>query len=89
MKKLERLGLMRSFKNGFQLTDQGRIRANQIVRAHRLWETFLVEELGLNADQIHDDAEFIEHHLSEDDLNRLDEQLGYPETDPHGSPIPK
>ncbi|HRG67570.1 MAG TPA: iron chelate uptake ABC transporter family permease subunit [Saprospiraceae bacterium] len=89
MKKLEKLGLMITHTNGYQLTDLGRLRANQIVRAHRLWETFLVEELGLNADQIHEDAEFIEHHLSEDDLNRLDEQLGYPETDPHGSPIPK
>ena len=48
-----------------------------------------MEELGLNEDQIHNDAEDIEHHLSEEDLHRLDEQLGYPEIDPHGSPIPK
>lgn len=73
----------------FTLAEEGKIRAQQLLRAHRLWETFLVEELGLDADQIHEDAERVEHYLSEADLALLDEQLGYPETDPHGSPIPK
>lgn len=87
--KLVRLGLMSKKDQSYTLTEQGMFRANQLIRAHRLWETFLVEEIGLNADQIHEDAERIEHYLSEDDLHKLDERLGYPETDPHGSPIPK
>ncbi|MBK9108377.1 MAG: metal ABC transporter permease [Saprospiraceae bacterium] len=88
-KKLVRLGLYTEMDDHFILTDLGRTRAIQLVRAHRLWETFLVEELGLATDQIHEDAEHAEHYLSDEDLHKLDEQLGYPETDPHGSPIPK
>lgn len=88
-KKLVRLGLYTEFNDQYTLTDLGKTRAVQLVRAHRLWETFLVEELGLDADQIHEDAERTEHYLSDEDLHKLDEQLGFPETDPHGSPIPK
>ncbi|MBK8955994.1 MAG: metal ABC transporter permease [Saprospiraceae bacterium] len=88
-RKLVHLGLYRETQNKFTLTELGKTRAIQLVRAHRLWETFLVEELGLETDQIHEDAEHIEHYLSQDDLIKLDEELGYPETDPHGSPIPK
>ena len=72
-----------------QLTEIGKQKANQLVRAHRLWETFLVEELGLKPDQIHEEAERFEHHLSEEEINEVDRTLGYPETDPHGSPIPR
>lgn len=88
-KKLVRLGLYTEINDHFTLTELGRTRAVQLVRAHRLWETFLVEELGLDTDQIHEDAEQAEHYLSDEDLRKLDEQLGFPETDPHGSPIPK
>ncbi len=87
--RLLRLGLYEQRGQLFHLTSLGHTRALQLVRAHRLWETFLVEELGLSADQIHEDAERIEHYLSEEDLYKLDEQLGFPEKDPHGSPIPK
>jgi Mn-dependent DtxR family transcriptional regulator len=87
--KLVQLGLMQSRDKFYSITEQGLVRANQLIRAHRLWETFLVDQLGLQSDQIHEDADHIEHHLSEEDLLRLDEQLGYPDTDPHGSPIPK
>ncbi|MBK6546875.1 MAG: metal ABC transporter permease [Saprospiraceae bacterium] len=89
MQRLVKLNLFVKTNDTFLITETGIYRANQLIRAHRLWETFLVEELGLNEDQIHNDAEDIEHHLSEEDLHRLDEQLGYPEIDPHGSPIPK
>ncbi len=89
LKKLVKSGLLTVQNETYKLTAEGITRSNQIIRAHRLWETFLVEELGLNADQIHEEAEQFEHHLSEDDLMKLDEQLGYPEKDPHGSPIPK
>jgi ABC-type Mn2+/Zn2+ transport system permease subunit/Mn-dependent DtxR family transcriptional regulator len=87
LKKLVQLGLFTEVAGMYQLTDMGITKANQMIRAHRLWETYLVEEL--KSDQIHEDAEQIEHYLSEEDMSRLDERLGFPETDPHGSPIPK
>ncbi|MDQ3141007.1 MAG: metal ABC transporter permease [Bacteroidota bacterium] len=86
---LTKLGLMEPSKTEIKLSAEGMKRANQLVRAHRLWETFLVDQLGLNIDQIHEEAERFEHHLSEEDINEVDEKLGFPETDPHGSPIPK
>ena len=58
------------------------------MRAHRLWETYLANEVGLNAEQIHEDAEKYEHLLTDEILDEVDRALGYPTTDPHGSPIP-
>lgn len=75
-------------KEQLGLTDKGKEAARQLVRAHRLWETYLVEKLGLTEHQIHEDAERIEHFLTEDILDEVDHKLGYPLTDPHGSPIP-
>lgn len=75
-------------KNELQLTDKGRDAGKQLVRAHRLWETYLVEKLGLAEHQIHEDAEKYEHLLSEELVDEVEDRLGYPETDPHGSPIP-
>ncbi|MEL6593342.1 MAG: metal-dependent transcriptional regulator, partial [Bacteroidota bacterium] len=57
-------------------------------RAHRLWETFLVQEFGLTEDQIHDDAEKYEHILPEALVDEVARHLGHPRHDPHGSPIP-
>ena len=70
-------------------TEEGFAEAAKLVRAHRLYETFLADRLGLTEDQIHDEAERYEHLLTDKLLNEMDEELGYPETDPHGSPIPK
>lgn len=70
------------------LTQSGQDQANKLVRAHRLWETYLVNEIGLSAEQIHEDAEKYEHLLTEDMLDEVDAKLGYPKEDPHGSPIP-
>jgi Mn-dependent DtxR family transcriptional regulator len=89
MDQLIKLGLFSKENNHYLLTDLGIQRGSQLIRAHRLWETFMVEELGLNADQIHDEAEIAEHLLSAEDINIVDERLGYPEVDPHGSPIPR
>ncbi|HMS30171.1 MAG TPA: iron chelate uptake ABC transporter family permease subunit [Saprospiraceae bacterium] len=75
--------------NEIKLTDEGKIRANQLIRAHRLWETFLVDELGLDEDQIHSEAEVYEHYLPDEILQEVDKKLGYPSRDPHGSTIPK
>lgn len=70
------------------LSEKGEKTARRLVRAHRLWETYLSQEVGLKEDQIHADAERLEHLLSEELLDAVDAQLGYPERDPHGSPIP-
>lgn len=70
-------------------TAEGRAEGDRLVRAHRLYETFLVDKLGLTEDQIHDEAERYEHLLTADMLDEMDRELGYPELDPHGSPIPK
>jgi ABC-type Mn2+/Zn2+ transport system permease subunit/Mn-dependent DtxR family transcriptional regulator len=70
------------------LTDKGKKAASQLVRAHRLWETYLVDKVGIAAEHIHDHAEKYEHVLSEEMVNAVDKELGYPHHDPHGSPIP-
>lgn len=70
------------------LTDRGVERATRLVRAHRLWETYLVNQMGLTEEQIHDDAEKYEHLLTDELLDEVDASLGYPALDPHGSPIP-
>ena len=71
------------------LTYKGVQKADELVRAHRLWETYQVNDMGMSNDQIHEDAERLEHHLSNADLDEIDHNLGYPDFDPHGSPIPK
>ena len=73
---------------GVALTDEGRKRAIKIVRRHRLWEVFLVEVLNYEWDEIHEEAERLEHITSDKLEQRLDAALGYPATDPHGDVIP-
>ena len=63
--------------------------AQSLVRAHRLWESYQVQTMGLTEGQIHDEADRLEHHLTDELLDEVDKKLGYPETDPHGSPIPR
>jgi len=70
------------------LTETGRTQANSLIRAHRLWESYLVQEMGMDATQIHPEAEQYEHILTSDQVDEVDKQLGYPAVDPHGSPIP-
>jgi DtxR family Mn-dependent transcriptional regulator len=59
-----------------------------MIRRHRLWEMFLVERLGYRWDEIHDEAERLEHVTSDEMERRIDRVLGYPKVDPHGEPIP-
>ena len=73
---------------GARLTPSGRRRALEIVRHHRLIEQFLFEALGVPWDEIHEEAERLEHAISEPLEARMAERLGHPETDPHGHPIP-
>ena len=84
---LQRRGLATTRPLGF--TAEGRAEGDRLVRAHRLYETFLVDRLGLTEDQIHDEAERYEHLLTAELLDDIDQELGFPKTDPHGSPIPK
>ena len=71
-----------------QLTDSGRSEALRMVRRHRLVETWLVSQYGYGWDEVHDEAEVLEHALSDRLLATIDEQLGHPHRDPHGDPIP-
>ncbi|MBK8498021.1 MAG: metal-dependent transcriptional regulator [Flavobacteriales bacterium] len=73
---------------GAKLTAKGRSLALQLVRKHRLWETFLVERLGFGWDEVHDVAEQMEHVASDKLIDKLDAYLGRPHFDPHGDPIP-
>lgn len=73
----------------YQLTETGIQQAQRLERAHRLWEMFLVDQVGLASDHVHPAAEDVEHLLSEQLVERVDDVLGHPDTDPHGSPIPR
>lgn len=74
---------------GVQLTEAGRTLALRVLRRHRLIERFLAETLRLSWDEVHEEAENMEHAVSDLLVDRIDEFLGFPATDPHGDPIPK
>ncbi|HRG35259.1 MAG TPA: metal-dependent transcriptional regulator, partial [Chitinophagales bacterium] len=73
---------------GVSLTKIGQQIAIQVMRKHRLWETFLAKNLKFTWDKIHDIAEQLEHIQSDELVDKMDEYLGYPKFDPHGDPIP-
>ncbi len=73
---------------GVKMTKAGKATALTIIRKHRLWETFLVQKLKFDWDEVHDIAEQLEHIQSPLLIEKLDEFLGFPKTDPHGEPIP-
>lgn len=75
-------------RRGVRLSAEGRALALRMLRRHRIVELFLVQTLGLDWAEIHDEAERLEHAVSERVLERLDALLGHPKTDPHGDPIP-
>lgn len=73
---------------GVRLTLQGEKLAARVLRRHRLVELFLVRVMGMDWSEVHQDAEILEHAVSERLLERMDEILGHPSVDPHGDPIP-
>ncbi len=75
-------------RQGVRLTPEGRRVALNVLRKHRLVETFLVNVLKMDWSKVHEEAEQLEHAISDEVLNRLDALLGHPHTDPHGDPIP-
>lgn len=74
--------------SGVRLTEDGRQMAVDVLRRHRLIELFLVETLGLDWSEVHEEAERLEHAMSERLIDRIDALLGHPSVDPHGDPIP-
>ena len=89
LKKLSSLGLVEHERyHGAELTQAGERAAVEVIRHHRLLELYLMQALGLSWDRVHDEAEKLEHHLSEEVEARIDELLGFPTRDPHGDPIP-
>ncbi|APX00444.1 metal-dependent transcriptional regulator [Arthrobacter sp. QXT-31] len=89
VRKLAGRGLVTHMRYGsVKLTAEGRDLAVMVVRRHRLLETFLIQFLGYGWDEVHQEAEVLEHAVSETFLARIDELLGHPAQDPHGDPIP-
>jgi DtxR family Mn-dependent transcriptional regulator len=89
IRRLAEQGLVDHEKYGaVSLTEAGRRAALEMVRRHRLLETFLVDELGYGWDEVHDEAEVLEHAVSDRLVARIDAKLGFPQRDPHGDPIP-
>ena len=87
--KLEERGLVEREKyKGVRLTDEGRVVALEVVRHHRLLESFLAEQLDYDWAEVHDEADRLEHHLSERLVGRIADALDDPGVDPHGDPIP-
>jgi DtxR family Mn-dependent transcriptional regulator len=89
VKRLADMGLVEHEAYGeVRLTAHGTRAALEIIRHHRLLETYLREVMGYSWHQMHEEAENLEHHISEEFESRMDEMLGYPTHDPHGHPIP-
>ncbi|HEY3214873.1 MAG TPA: metal-dependent transcriptional regulator [Candidatus Eisenbacteria bacterium] len=85
--KTEKLVRYRS-RVGARLTPRGRREALEMVRRHRILETFLVSVVGLDWSEVHEDAEVLEHHISDRALKAIDRLIGHPHEDPHGHQIP-
>jgi len=89
VKKLAALGLVEHAPyRGVALTEDGSRVALEVIRHHRLLELYLAKTLGIHVDDVHAEAEKLEHVLSEELEARIDQALGYPTHDPHGDPIP-
>ena len=89
VKKLAALELLEHEPyRGARLTDAGERVAVEVIRHHRLIELYLAQTLGLHVDDVHDEADRLEHVISEELEARIDSALGYPTRDPHGDPIP-
>lgn len=89
VQRLHRLGLVRVERyRGARLTEGGRAAALQLIRRHRIIECYLVDRLGFGWDDVHGEAERLEHAASDDLIARMAEAIGNPTEDPHGAPIP-
>jgi DtxR family Mn-dependent transcriptional regulator len=89
VKRLSETGLIEHVPyRGVQLTAQGRRAALKMIRRHRILEVYLTQQLGYDWDGVHDEAERLEHAVSDELIERMSGALGHPRYDPHGAPIP-
>ena len=89
IRRLSELGLLEHVPyRGVALTDDGRRAALRMVRRHRIIEAYLVAQLGYTWDGVHEEAERLEHAVSDELIERMAHALGHPQFDPHGDPIP-
>ncbi|MDQ3727980.1 MAG: metal-dependent transcriptional regulator [Actinomycetota bacterium] len=89
LKRMDEMGLVRHESyHGALLTERGERVALEVIRHHRLLESFLADVLGMPWDRVHDEAEVLEHYISEELEERIADALGDPRHDPHGDPIP-
>jgi manganese/zinc/iron transport system permease protein len=84
---LRKNGLIKNSPQGWYLTEEGRAKARKMVKTHRLWEVYL--DTHLDTPHVHSTAHRLEHTLDESQLHQMDQELDYPDTDPHGTPIPR
>jgi len=90
LRRLNAAGLLAaSGSGGIALTGHGQRHAREVVRRHRLIETFLLRAVGLGWDEVHEEAEALQHAVSDKLADRIDAALGHPRRDPHGDPIPQ
>ena len=90
VKRIAKQGLLKyQPRQGCELTELGLVEAKKILHKHRLLEFFLVKSLGMDWSEVHQEAEILEHALSDKLLGRLDAYLGHPPLDPHGKVIPR
>ncbi|MCS7323753.1 MAG: iron dependent repressor, metal binding and dimerization domain protein [Anaerolineae bacterium] len=88
IERMEARGLLKSQEEQLRLTEEGREWAVNVVRAHRLLERYLADEARMPLEQVHEEAQRLEHALTPEQVNALEAELGYPQRDPHGDPIP-
>jgi DtxR family transcriptional regulator, Mn-dependent transcriptional regulator len=86
--KLKKLSLATINDQTISLTDSGKMYALRVIRVHRLWESYLAEEIGTSELDWHDQAELIEHSMTPEEADLLSAKIGNPKFDPHGDPIP-
>lgn len=88
LKRLQSLDLISSANGSYSLTETGRSYALRVIRMHRVWERYLADETGLPHTEWHTQADYLEHTLTGEDVEKLAARIGNPAFDPHGDPIP-
>ncbi len=88
LKRLRKQGYIERDGHHWKMTEEGKTRAQRVVKIHRLWELYLTTELRIAPDHVHDDADTIEHLLTPELEAELERLLRYPKVDPHKSEIP-
>jgi manganese/zinc/iron transport system permease protein len=88
LKRLKRNGYVSKVNSNWLLTDAGKLRGQRLVKIHRLWELYLTTHANIAPDHVHEDADTIEHFLTPELEAALEQQLNFPERDPHQTIIP-